>query len=127
MATEQPTTVTPMQRNSSSLDRAQARSNSTSQKRWMRNLATAAAAAFLVAGAMAQRQMPANGGNTVGAAGGAAGGAPAVSTRTSNLPRALSASNVPLPSNLSNFVSDFNAAVRLGRRSSGTFRRAQTA
>jgi cytochrome c peroxidase len=106
-----------MQRNSSSPLRAldSERLSHAASPRWLRHAATALAAGLLLGSATAQRQLPANGGNAAGAAGGSGASAPAVSTRVSHLPPALSAQNVPLPSNLYTFVKDFDAAVRLGK------------
>jgi len=85
----------------------------------LRRAAAVLAAALLVAplSDAQQRNLGAgNVGNTRNAGGRVGGGAaPAPTARKTKLPGALSATNVPLPSNLMDFVSDFDAAVRLGK------------
>jgi cytochrome c peroxidase len=83
-----------------------------------RAAAVLAAAALLAPISISQsRQVGSGAATSAGSAGGRVGGgaAPGVSSRIGKKVAPLSASNVPLPSNLADFVSDFDAAVRLGK------------
>jgi cytochrome c peroxidase len=85
----------------------------------LRRAVAVLAAALLVAplsGAQQRNVGAGNVGNTANAGGRVGGGAaPNSTSRATKIPGALSATNVPLPSNLMDFVSDFDAAVRLGK------------
>ncbi len=88
----------------------------------LRRAAAILAAALLVA-PLSEAQQRNAGSATIGGSGTSAnansrvggGAAPSATARATKLPAPLSATNIPLPSNLSEFVSNFDAAVRLGK------------
>jgi len=95
------------------------RLHDVASKPGLRRAAALLAAALLVAplSDAQQRNVGAgNQGNSANAGGGVGGGVASNPTaRSTKVPGSLSSTDVPLPSNLMDFVSDFDAAVRLGK------------